>query len=74
MLQRPRQQRPEIIDLKTLKGLSFRTTKAEALPKFSTIMKLLTDILKQCKYSLPPVHDIFLFSDFNSQSLSQMSC
>ena len=52
-------------DLKTIKGLSFRTTKAETLPKFSTIMKLITDILKQCKYLLPPVHDVFLFSDFN---------
>ena len=52
-------------DLKTIKGLSFRTTKAETLPKFSTIMKLITDILKQCKYLLPSVHDVFLFSDFN---------
>ena len=36
------------IDLKTFKGHSFRTTKAETLPKFSTIIKLITVILKQC--------------------------
>ena len=51
--------------LRPSKGLSFRTTKAETLPKFSTIMKLITVILKQCKYLLPPVHDIFLFRAFN---------
>ena len=57
------QKRPKTIDLKNFKGLSFRITKAETLPKFSTIMKLI-NMLKQCKYLPPPVHDQFLLNRF----------
>ena len=47
---------PRRASSQAIKSLNFRTTKAETLPKFSTIMKLITDILKQCKYLSPPVH------------------